>query len=407
MIRFFITREMAAEEQQQQHPFLTSTHTIDEYKELQHKREFAALEHVQWLMETVAQTTHGYIFKRRRGHSYWLEEVKADAIIKRILNFNITVAHETTTTVGNSSTTKRTLKQYKAYTFITSEDHPALATYDCLEMFTRDPHRLSRYVPPMGPENDEWAAQVIDFMRSRVINPRAFDEEISSHAYRLRYPSSFIEKCFVHHCLHGNSGKSTLAWMLSLVYPKLANISVTHDQLTEKINGWTTDYMMIHVEELQGTEYVNKDFAAWIKRATLRSASVRKMYSDVTDGENNDGSITPAQALNLAKKSNVKIYTIGVGNDQSIMQSFFSSLSGMKVNRDNPELKALAAQTSGQYFRADSTESLLKVYEAIDALEAAENEDNFVKNITELYYIPLLAAILLAFLVLLWERLRK
>ena len=133
---------MSSTEQQQQHPFLTSTHTIDEYKELQHKREFAALEHAQWLMETVAQTTHGYIFKRRRGHSYWLEEVKADAIIKRILNFNITVAHETTTTVGNTSTTKRTLKQYKAYVFITSEDHPALATYDFLEMFTRDPHRL-------------------------------------------------------------------------------------------------------------------------------------------------------------------------------------------------------------------------------------------------------------------------
>ena len=137
------------------------------------------------------------------------------------------------------------------------------------------------------------------------------------------------------------------------------------------------------------------------------NSDAAKIIILLTDGENNDGSITPAQALNLAKKSNVKIYTIGVGNDQSIMQSFFSSLSGMKVNRDNPELKALAAQTSGQYFRADSTESLLKVYEAIDALEAAENEDNFVKNITELYYIPLLAAILLAFLVLLWERLRK
>ena len=81
-----------AAEQQQQHPFLPSTHTIDEYKELQHKPEFSALEHAQWLMETVAQTTNRYVFKRRRGHSYWLEEVKADAIIKRMLNFNITVA---------------------------------------------------------------------------------------------------------------------------------------------------------------------------------------------------------------------------------------------------------------------------------------------------------------------------
>jgi len=127
----------------------------------------------------------------------------------------------------------------------------------------------------------------------------------------------------------------------------------------------------------------------------------------LTDGENNDGSITPAQALNLAKKSDVKIYTIGVGNEQSLLQSFFSSITGMKVNRDNPELKALAAETAGQYFRAESTETLLKVYAAIDALEAAENEDNFVKNIRELYYIPLLAAIILALLILSVERIKK
>lgn len=127
----------------------------------------------------------------------------------------------------------------------------------------------------------------------------------------------------------------------------------------------------------------------------------------LTDGENNDGSITPAQALNLAKKSNVKIYTIGVGNEQSMLQSFFSSITGMKVNRDNPELKALAAETAGQYFRAENTETLIKVYGAIDALEAAENEDNFVKNISELYYIPLLAAIILALLILSVERIKK
>ena len=269
------------------HPFQTSTHTIDEYKELQIQREFTAQEHVQWLMETVAQTTKGYIFKRRRGSGYWLEEITADAVIKRMLNFDITLAHKTTTTVGVTSTTKTTLKHYKAYAFVASAEHPKLMAYDALEMFTSDPHRLSRYVPPIGPANDDWAERWINYLRSRVVNQRAFDEEISSHAYRLRYPSTFIEKCFVHHSVEGNTGKSTLAWTLSLLYPKLANINVRHDQLTEKINGWTTDYMMLHIEELEGTEYENKGFATWVKNATMRSASVRKMYSDTTDGTNN------------------------------------------------------------------------------------------------------------------------
>ena len=136
-------------------------------------------------------------------------------------------------------------------------------------------------------------------------------------------------------------------------------------------------------------------------------SDVEKVIILLTDGENNDGSITPAQALMLAKKSNVKIYTIGVGNEQSMLQSFFGNFGGMKIDRDNPELKALASETSGQYFKASDTESLFKVYAEIDKLEAEENEDNFVKNITELYYIPLLMAVMTAFLLLLIERIRK
>ena len=127
----------------------------------------------------------------------------------------------------------------------------------------------------------------------------------------------------------------------------------------------------------------------------------------LTDGENNDGSITPTQAINLAKKSNVKIYTVGVGNEQSVYQAFFAGFPGMGVNRDNPELKAIAKETSGKYFRAEDTQSLIKVYEAIDALEGAENKDNFVKNITELYYLPLLAAVILALVFLSVERFKK
>ncbi len=122
----------------------------------------------------------------------------------------------------------------------------------------------------------------------------------------------------------------------------------------------------------------------------------------LTDGENNDGSVTVPQAVKLAKEAGVKVYTIGVGSDGSDFASFFGLRMGGGV--DDSSLKQIAAETDGTYFRAKNTASLQKVYEAIDKLEPTENEDSFVQEIRELYYIPLLAALGLAALLALLNR---
>ena len=120
----------------------------------------------------------------------------------------------------------------------------------------------------------------------------------------------------------------------------------------------------------------------------------------LTDGENNDGSITLPQAVKLAKDAGVKIYTIGVGGDRRDFASFFGLRLGGEV--DEAGLKQVADDTSGTYFRARDTESLQKVYEAIDELEPTQNEDSFVQETKEFYYIPLLAALILGML-LVWQ----
>ena len=72
---------------------------------------------------------------------------------------------------------------------------------------------------------------------------------------------------------------------------------------------------------------------------------------------------------------------------------------------DEAGLRQIARDTEGTYFRAKNTASLQKVYAAIDELEPTENEDTFVQEVREFYYIPLLAALALAaFLVLLKRR---
>lgn len=121
----------------------------------------------------------------------------------------------------------------------------------------------------------------------------------------------------------------------------------------------------------------------------------KKVIILLTDGENNDGSLTLPQAISLAKQEGVKIYTIGVGADNSIMQSFMGyNLVGNSA-LDEKSLQEIAKETQGRYFRAKDTNSLEKVYQAIDKLEPTINDNQYVQETKELYYIPLLMAFFL------------
>ncbi len=130
----------------------------------------------------------------------------------------------------------------------------------------------------------------------------------------------------------------------------------------------------------------------------------KKIIILLTDGENNDGSLTLPKAMTLAQKEGVKIYTIGVGNDR-YMETVFGIKLGGYSRLDEKSLQQIADATKGTYFRAKNTESLQKIYDIIDKMEPNSNEDKFVQETKELYYIPLLAAFLLALsLVLLTRR---
>lgn len=114
----------------------------------------------------------------------------------------------------------------------------------------------------------------------------------------------------------------------------------------------------------------------------------------LTDGESNDGSLSLPQAIELADKENVKVYTIGVGGGNFSLASAFFGIKNSPLDEEN--LKILAQKTQGQYFRADDLDGLIKVYQAIDRLEPENREQNFIYPRRELYYWPLLAAFVLA-----------
>lgn len=123
----------------------------------------------------------------------------------------------------------------------------------------------------------------------------------------------------------------------------------------------------------------------------------------LTDGENNDGSLSLPQAIALAKEEGVKIYTIGAGSDNEV---FFGGLFSIPVDKglDEKSLKALAKETQGNYFRAKDVNSLVQIYDRIDKLEPRAVDGRYVQEVKELYPVPAAAALLLFVLWLIVSR---
>lgn len=115
----------------------------------------------------------------------------------------------------------------------------------------------------------------------------------------------------------------------------------------------------------------------------------------LTDGESNDGEISVAEAVRLAKHEGIKIYTVGIGAPQTDLIKTFLNIQNSGL--DEQTLKELAAETKGRYFKVTSLKQLISVYQKIDELEEQDFEDRVIYEKKELYDIPLLIAFVFAF----------
>lgn len=124
----------------------------------------------------------------------------------------------------------------------------------------------------------------------------------------------------------------------------------------------------------------------------------------LTDGANTAGEITPIKAAELAALNGLKIYTIGIGADEMLRQSFFGTQRvNPSADLDEKTLTAIATKTGGRYFRARDTKELQKIYTLLNKLEPTEKESQHFRPISALYYWPLGAAFILAIFISLFK----
>ena len=162
-----------------------------------------------------------------------------------------------------------------------------LIRFDEVKLMGSNPRCLNIFRPPTGKYLEGIPEKIISFFETRVYNPIALHEELSSHAYRFRHPNAFIEKMFIHYSPnYGNCGKSLLAGILGLMYPGFANVAVQQQQITNtRFTGWVHDLLMLHIEELQNSNYRNHEFETVVKQITTKNGSGEKKGIDTKANE--------------------------------------------------------------------------------------------------------------------------
>ncbi len=121
----------------------------------------------------------------------------------------------------------------------------------------------------------------------------------------------------------------------------------------------------------------------------------------LTDGANTAGVVGPLDAADLASQQGVKIYTIGIGADETLVRDIFGSRHiNPSSELDETTLKAIAEKTGGRYFRAKDTAQLQMIYAILDKLEPVQQDAQSFRPKIALFPWPLGAALMLAALLL-------
>lgn len=107
------------------------------------------------------------------------------------------------------------------------------------------------------------------------------------------------------------------------------------------------------------------------------SAAKSKVVVLLTDGINNRGMLSPANAAQAAKAMGVRIYTVGAATTGIVAFPVNDPFGGTRYVRQQSEidedtLKEIAETTGAKYFRATDLKGLERVYEEIDRMEKTE-----------------------------------
>lgn len=132
--------------------------------------------------------------------------------------------------------------------------------------------------------------------------------------------------------------------------------------------------------------------------ARLRSSKTKNpIIILLTDGQpTGHSAISIDQALTFAKEYNVKVYTIGIGNEQGgYIQHFGQIFPQRDSGVDKALLARIATETGGSFFMAHNPEEMRQIYEKINQLEKTKQTVELFSTYYEAFWQCMLILLLL------------
>ena len=123
----------------------------------------------------------------------------------------------------------------------------------------------------------------------------------------------------------------------------------------------------------------------------LRESKAKsKVVILLTDGRNNRGELDPITASQIAQAMDIKIYTIGMGKQGTVMYPVDDPIFGrrfvpMQAEIDEPMLTTIANNTKGRYFRATDEKKLNEIFTEIGEMEKTKIEIKEYTRYAELF----------------------
>ncbi|NPA71198.1 MAG: VWA domain-containing protein, partial [Gammaproteobacteria bacterium] len=135
----------------------------------------------------------------------------------------------------------------------------------------------------------------------------------------------------------------------------------------------TTVNSLLHETEIgmAGNNTAIGDAIGLTLKHLQKSKAKKAVLILLTDGSNTAGKVNPIEAAKRAKQMGLKIYTVGVGRIAS--RTGLDMFLGNKSDMDIDTLKRISDITQGQFFQANDTEQLSRIYQFINQLESTEH----------------------------------
>lgn len=106
----------------------------------------------------------------------------------------------------------------------------------------------------------------------------------------------------------------------------------------------------------------------------------------LTDGNDTESQVPPIEAARIASERDIRIHTIAIGDPATVGEE----------KLDEEALKSVAQSSGGSYFFAGDREQLAGIYDQLDKIETRKVDLVSFQPRTDLFYIPVVAALLLS-----------